>query len=56
MRAVILVILLGLGVGLLGIVEANLYVVGLLILFVGVIGAAVQAGDWLICYLRQRGS
>jgi hypothetical protein len=48
MRAVALVILLGLGVGALGLVAADLYVVGLLILFVGVIGAAVVAGDWLM--------
>jgi hypothetical protein len=48
MRAVALVILLGLGAGALGLVAADLYVVGVLILFVGVIGAAVVAGDWLM--------
>jgi hypothetical protein len=48
MRAVALVILLGLGVGALGLVAADLYVVGVLILFVGVIGAGVVAGDWLM--------
>jgi hypothetical protein len=48
MRAVALVILLGLGVGALGLVAADLYIVGLLILFVGIVGAAVAAGDWLM--------
>jgi len=56
MRAVILVILLGLGVGALGLVAADLYVVGLLVLFIGIVGAAVQGGDWFIRYLRRWGS
>jgi hypothetical protein len=54
MRAVALVILLGLGVGALGLVAADLYVVGLLILFTGVIGAAVLAGDRLLARAGQR--
>ncbi len=54
MGAVILVIGLGLGVGALGLVEADLFVVGLLILFAGVVGAAVIAGDRLIRYGQRR--
>ncbi|MBO0807267.1 MAG: hypothetical protein J2P32_03060 [Actinobacteria bacterium] len=48
MRAVALVILLGLGIGALGLVAADLYTVGVLVLFIGVIGAAVVAGDRLL--------
>jgi len=53
-RAVALVILLGLGVGALGLVAADLYVAGVLILFVGGIGLAVVAGDQLMRYARNR--
>jgi len=53
-RAVVLVILLGLGVGAFGLVAADQYVVGLLILFVGGIGLAVVAGDRLMRYARNR--
>jgi len=49
--AVALVILLGLVLGTLGLVAADLYAVGVLILFVGVIGAAVLAGEYLIRYV-----
>jgi hypothetical protein len=48
MRAVALVILLGLGIGALGLVAADLYTVGVLVLFIGVIGAVVAAGDRLL--------
>jgi len=51
--AVALVILLGLVVGTLGLVEADLYAVGVLILFLGGVGAAVLAGDYLIRYLSS---
>lgn len=54
MRVVALVILLGLGVGALGLVAADLYVVGVLILFVGGIGLAVVAGDRLMRYAHNR--
>jgi hypothetical protein len=54
MRAVALVILLGLGVGALCLVAADLYVAGVLILFVGGIGLAVVAGDRLMRYARNR--
>ena len=54
MRAVSLVILLGLGVGALGLVAADLYVVGVLILFVGGIGLAVVVGDRLMRYAHNR--
>jgi hypothetical protein len=52
--AVALVILLGLVVGTLGLVEADLYAVGVLILFLGSVGAAVLAGEYLIRYLSSR--
>jgi hypothetical protein len=52
--AVALVILLGLVIGVLGLVEADLYAVGLLILFAGGIGAAALAGEFLIRYLGRR--
>jgi hypothetical protein len=53
-RAVALVIALGLVVGALGVVEADLYTVGVLILFVGAVGAAVLAGEYLIQYAGRR--
>jgi hypothetical protein len=52
--AVALVILLGLVLGTLGLVAADLYTVGVLILFVGGVGAAVLAGDYLIRYVSSR--
>ena len=52
--AVALVILLGLVVGTLGLVAADLYTVGVLILTVGGVGAAVLAGDYLIRYVSSR--
>jgi hypothetical protein len=53
--AVALVILLGLGVGALGLLAADLYVVGVLILFVGGIGVAVAVGDKLMrCASKRR--
>ena len=52
--AVALVILLGLVMGTLGLVEADLYAVGVLILFLGAVGAAVVAGEFLIGYFSSR--
>jgi hypothetical protein len=52
--AVALVIVLGLVIGTLGLVEADLYAVGVLILTLGGVGAAVLAGDFLIRYLSSR--
>ena len=52
--AVALVIVLGLVIGVLGLVQADLYTVGILILFVGGVGAAVLAGDYLIRYFASR--
>jgi type IV secretory pathway TrbD component len=52
--AVALVILLGLVVGTLGLVAADLYTVGVLILFIGAVGLAVLAGDYYIRYTRNR--
>ena len=51
---VALVILLGLVVGVLGLVEDDLYTVGVLILFIGGVGVAVLAGEYLIRYLSSR--
>jgi hypothetical protein len=48
------VILLGLVVGTLGLVAADLYTVGVLILFVGGVGVAVLVGEYLIRYLSSR--
>jgi hypothetical protein len=52
--AVALVILLGLVVGALGLAEADLYAVGVLILFLGGVGVAVLAGEYLIRYASSR--
>jgi hypothetical protein len=52
--AVALVILLGLVVGTLGMVKADLFAVGVLILFLGGVGAAVLVGEYLIRYLSSR--
>ena len=52
--AVFLVILLGLVVGTLGLVAADLYAVGVLILFAGAVGAAVLVGEYLIWYFSSR--
>jgi type IV secretory pathway TrbD component len=52
--AVGLVIVLGLVVGVLGLVASDLYTVGVLILFVGGVGAAVLAGEYLIRYVSSR--
>jgi hypothetical protein len=51
---VALVILLGLLIGFLGLVEADLYAVGVLILFLGGCGMAVLAGEFLIRYFSSR--
>jgi hypothetical protein len=51
---VALVVLLGLGIGVLGLVASSLFAVGLLILFLGGVGGAVLAGEYLIRYLRRR--
>jgi O-antigen/teichoic acid export membrane protein len=51
---VALVILLGLVVGALGLVAADLYTVGVLILFIGAVGAAVLAGEYLIRHISSR--
>jgi hypothetical protein len=49
-----LVVVLGLVVGTLGLVAADLYAVGVLILFLGSIGIAVLAGEYLIRQLSNR--
>ena len=52
--AVALVILLGLVVGTLGLVVADLYAVGVLILVIGGVGVAVLAGEYLVRYVLGR--
>jgi hypothetical protein len=52
--AVALVILLGLVIGVLGLVEPDLYAVGVLILTLGGVGAAALGGEFLIRFLRAR--
>jgi O-antigen/teichoic acid export membrane protein len=52
--SVALVIFLGLVIGVLGIVEDDLYTVGVLILIVGGVGAAVVAGEYLIKRFSRR--
>jgi hypothetical protein len=52
--AVALVILLGLVIGVLGLVQSVLYTVGVLILFLGGVGAAVLVGEYLIRYFSSR--
>jgi hypothetical protein len=52
--AVTLVILLGLLIGFLGLVEDDLYAVGVLLLFLGGVGATVIVGEYLIRYISRR--
>lgn len=52
--AVGLVILLGLILGTLGLLAADLYTVGVLILFIGGVGVAVLAGEYLIRHPGSR--
>ena len=52
--AVTLVVILGLVIGVLGLVEADLYAVGLLILILGGVGIAVLIGEYLIDYFSSR--
>ena len=52
--AVALVVLLGLVIGVLGLVAATLYAVGVLILFFGGVGIAVLVGEYLIRYAKGR--
>lgn len=53
-RGAALVILVGLVVGALGLAAADLYTVGVLILFIGGVGAAVLAGEYLIRHFSRR--
>jgi hypothetical protein len=52
--AVALVILLGLVIGILGLVEPDLYAVGVLILVLGGVGAAVLVGEYLLRRFSSR--
>jgi hypothetical protein len=42
----LLVMLLGLGIGALGLLVPDLYVVGLIVILIGGIGVLVRLGDW----------
>lgn len=46
MAAAILVILVGVGIGALGLVVADIYVVGLIVVVIGAIGVLVALVDW----------
>jgi hypothetical protein len=48
-----LVVLLGLGIGALGLLVPDMYVVGLVVLFIGGIGVLVWLGDWYRCRGRS---
>ena len=52
--SVALVVLVGLAIGFLGLVEDDLYTVGVLILFIGGVGLAVLAGEYLLRYFGSR--
>lgn len=49
-----LIILLGLLIGFLGLVEDDLYTVGVLILFIGGVGLAVLSGEYVLRYFSSR--
>jgi hypothetical protein len=46
MFSALLVVLLGLGIGALGLLVPDLYVVGLIVISIGGIGVLVRLGDW----------
>jgi hypothetical protein len=46
MFSALLVVLLGLGIGALGLLLPDMYVVGLIVIFIGGIGVLVRLGDW----------
>ena len=46
MRSAVLVMVLGLGLGALGLLLPDMYVVGLIVLGIGGIGVLVRLGDW----------
>ncbi|WP_177212966.1 hypothetical protein [Geodermatophilus ruber] len=50
--AVLLVIALGMGIGALGLLREDLYVVGAVMVFIGLVGLVVRAVEWLR-WLRQ---
>lgn len=52
MRAATLVILVGIGIGALGLVENEMYMVGVIIVFIGVMGMVVRVGE-MLPWVRQ---
>jgi hypothetical protein len=46
MLSAVLVMVLGLGLGALGLLLPDMYVVGLIVLVIGGIGVLVRLGDW----------
>lgn len=45
--AATLVVLLGVGIGALGVVEPDMYVVGILVVLIGGVGVLVRLVDWV---------
>jgi hypothetical protein len=43
----LLVILLGVGIGAFGLLEPDMYVIGIVVVLIGMIGVAVRLVDWL---------
>jgi hypothetical protein len=53
MFSAMLVVLLGLGISALGLLVPDMYLVGLVVLFIGGIGVLVWLGDWYRCSGRS---
>lgn len=47
MFSALLVVVLGVAIGVAGLLVPDLYVVGLVVMFIGGIGVLVKIGDWL---------
>lgn len=47
MPSALLVVLLGVGIGALGPLEPDMYVIGLVVLLIGAVGVAVRGMEWL---------
>lgn len=47
MAAAMAVVMLGIVIGVLGLVEQDLYVIGLVIVFIGGVGVLVRLSEWL---------
>lgn len=47
------VVLLGLGLTFLGIVEPTMYDVGIVVVFIGLVGVGVRFVDWIVWWRRH---